>query len=932
MEGAKRSPFAVNPVLRHESERRQALDGEWLFRLDPEDRGIDERWFDDPAALTDRVRVPGCWQGQGRGGDGVDRVWDFRLEARVFRATYRGAGWYGRTFRPAPAWKGERIWIGVGGVHPSAELWLNGHRLGEHGQPFVPFSLEAGEALDWDGENYLAVRVHERDRAMGMAFNWQGAWSGLYRGVDLTATGDRWIEHLAVIPDPTTGIVRIRARIGGRAAEGEPAEPVLTVEVRSLPGGSSDAPIASRSLPVTGAGLEGVLSVPSPRPWSPDNPALYRIDACLTSGGRIQDAETARVGFVRLSTSGKHVLINGDPYYLRGSGEFLSNPETGSPDTDRDRWRRKLATLRRYGYNYVRCQSFVPAPEYYDAADEVGLLVQSEMGVLGAWGGSDQWHIYAWPQPSPGVREAIKDQWDRVVERDVNHPSAGIYCMSNELGKQTDYPRLAWQCYRDTKAVRPHGLVLWTDGGCNDELPGDFVNDEASVDGATARPVVQHEFRWWSSYPDVRAMPSYDGAVRPYGAEIAIQAAARHGIAHVLPMAAETSQRLQLIEAKAKMERCRRDAATLAGICHFNAMDANPSPQGVVDEHYRPKHASAEQWLETNGDTVVLCSLGFSDRVLRGPSEISVAFSVSDFSHPPLSEPVCAWELLDGDSVLARGGGPFVHEPYRTCPVGTWMVAVPRVERPTRLRLIASLRDARRTVRNTWDLWDFPPEGSMPPGIRLRGEPRHTWLTTLRGVPPWSGAGASAPAPDTSQLVLTEVLDSELVRFLRDGGRVILCASEGLVRPFRPKFGYTEGHYFFTPPANYPPYEDGHDGTIIQRHAMLGGFPHEGFADFQLFRLIEKAPPIELEPLGMGRVDPVIRVLHSYPVARPLAYLAEARVGRGCLILSALHLDQALPEARYLLEAMAAYGCRAELGPAHILEESAIAFLTRATA
>lgn len=77
---------------------------------------------------------------------------------------------------------------------------------------------------------------------------------------------------------------------------------------------------------------------------------------------------------------GKQFRINGEPYYIRGTGDFLANLETGSPDTDRDRWRRKLATLRRYGYNQLRCQSYVPAPEYLDAADEVGLLVQSEVG------------------------------------------------------------------------------------------------------------------------------------------------------------------------------------------------------------------------------------------------------------------------------------------------------------------------------------------------------------------------------------------------------------------------------------------------------------------------------------------------------------------------------------------------------------------------
>ncbi|PIU40394.1 MAG: hypothetical protein COT00_01965, partial [Candidatus Omnitrophica bacterium CG07_land_8_20_14_0_80_50_8] len=125
------------------------------------------------------------------------------------------------------------------------------------------------------------------------------------------------------------------------------------------------------------------LPIPSPKLWSPDEPNLYRVDALLYRGEEILDALVERVGFVRISTKGKHFLINDQPYYLRGTGDFAINPETGSPDTDRNRWRKKLTALKDYGYNYVRCQSYVPAPEYYDVADEVGLLIQGEMGMLG---------------------------------------------------------------------------------------------------------------------------------------------------------------------------------------------------------------------------------------------------------------------------------------------------------------------------------------------------------------------------------------------------------------------------------------------------------------------------------------------------------------------------------------------------------------------
>ena len=96
MNDAERSPVRVNPAVRHAAERAMKLDGGWLFRLDPDDQGVKQQWFRKPALFREPINVPGCWQGQGFGGDGDDDIWDFRVSTRVFRATYEGTGWYCR--------------------------------------------------------------------------------------------------------------------------------------------------------------------------------------------------------------------------------------------------------------------------------------------------------------------------------------------------------------------------------------------------------------------------------------------------------------------------------------------------------------------------------------------------------------------------------------------------------------------------------------------------------------------------------------------------------------------------------------------------------------------------------------------------------------------------------------------------------------------
>jgi hypothetical protein len=916
------APARVNPALLHPHEQRLALDGVWQFRLDPEDHGVTRGWHENPHSLTDEIVVPGCWQGQGFGSDEPEVLRDFLLKAEVFPASYRGAGWYGKMFDLPAGWKGRRVWLLIGGAHPSAELWLNGARLGEMSLPFVPFGFEMTNLVASGEPNWLAVRVHEKNREFGLAYSWQGCWSGLYRNVELTATGLSFIQHCAIYPEVEGERLRLRARIG----DAQMAAGALTLRVSACPLGDESAPVAGE-FPATGDMVEAILPVPSPRLWSPDNPNLHRADVALVCEDQVLDALSERVGFVSIVPEGKQILINGEPYYMRGSGDFISCPETGCPDSDRDRWRKKLAALRAYGYNYVRCQSYVYTPEYFDAADEVGLLVQSEMGMLGAWGGHSHWHTYQWPKPTPDNYPILKRQWDLVVARDVNHPSASIYCMSNEWGREPAFPLIAWQCYRDTKAMKPAALVIWTDGGYHPDMPGDFVNDAPERDDKVSKPLIVHEFKWWSAYPDVRIASKYSGAVRPYAAEIAREAAARHGLEHLLPQFADASQRLQFLEAKAKMEICRRDYPRLAGICHFDAMDANPAPMGVIDEFYEHKYADSAAWLQTTGDTAILCSLGFEDRVVRADETFRCSLFISDFSHPPYRNPVLRWELGSGAEALAHGELTPAHTPFFTCPAGQIEAALPAVSTPLSLTLHAALREGDREVTNSWQLWLFPAEAPMPQGARLYGQPRFTWAGELTGVPPVSADGLASAIPGP---VIAERLDEALLSFIRAGGRVILAASEGLVRPHPPNFGYVR--YFFTPPANYPPYEDGQNGTIILRHPMLGDFPHDGVAEWQFFRMIENAPPLDLEPLGLTGADPVIRVIHRYPVCRPLGYLAEAAFGRGGLMLCALDMRQEFAEARYLLAQICAYAAGEDFRPAMSLSAEEMQRITGATA
>ena len=251
-----------------------------------------------------------------------------------------------------------------------------------------------------------------------------------------------------------------------------------------------------------------------------------------------------------------------------------------------------------------------------------------------------------------------------------------------------------------------------------------------------------------------------------------------------------------------------------------------------------------------------------------------------------------------------------------------------KVKKSLKASLKAELSEGRRTFTNQWDFWLFPEQVELTGPLVIYGEPKYTWLRTVKGLPM---ASSSDLAGDRVRAILTERLDEPAVTFARMGGKVIVAADEGLVRQFGPLLTHAYGRYFFTRPANYPPFEDGHDGTIILSHPMLGNTPHDGFADLQFFRMLAEAPPLELESLGLNGADPVIRVMHSYPVGRSLGYLTEASLGRGGLILSSLNLNTSWIEARYLLAQICSYAVGGDFAPAIALDEDALAAIVSGT-
>ena len=128
------------------------LSPRWHFRIDPNDRGVQGRWFAPDLDESDWFLINN------------DLPWD----NYGYRA-YDGYGWYRQTFSVPPLPDGRKVFLAFGAVAHGAEVYVNGRLAGHHnmdgwahsrGEPWKKrFLIDVTDTLRGGQSNHLAVRV-----------------------------------------------------------------------------------------------------------------------------------------------------------------------------------------------------------------------------------------------------------------------------------------------------------------------------------------------------------------------------------------------------------------------------------------------------------------------------------------------------------------------------------------------------------------------------------------------------------------------------------------------------------------------------------------------------------------------------------------------------------------------------------------------------
>ena len=874
--GRREHPAVVNPVAGDEPGAVVSLRGEWEFSTrggNHQRNGVWKHFQDQETWPESRtIRVPGCWEAQGVGAPGMSARWDNGGDhnAKPIRHRHVGNGWYRKTVPIPSSWAGKRIWLRIGGARACGWFWVNGRQVALVGNYCGTGKFEITDLVAPGAEAVVVAQVSNARPSRKGQTSAMHRWGGLYRDVELEATPETFIDDAWVRGDFDGRAAEAHVAVAGPGAAG--------CRVRFTADGRSVEAAAAPD------GAETVLRLPLPdlRAWSPGHPNLYTGVVELVRGGAVVHERRERFGVRKLEVRGKDLFLNGEPFFVRGFGDDSIYPLSGHSPADRDFHRAHLAKAREAGFNFARLHTHCEVPEYFEAADELGVLVQPEL-----------------PYYSDMTTEAFEFDPKRDLEelwRNYRrHPSFAVYSMGNE---GSFGPVLDRRLHDFAKAMDPDRLKINQDchearfnppeasdweGGPTKPWPRGSVDPD--------RPFVCHEYLNLCVKCDPRDEKRYTGVWQPPATR-----AAREKWLAARGLGKEWADRLQDAQhalqrhwQKHGIESARKDPFC-DGYWFWTIVDVvveqngTYTAQGLFNPFWEPKRGgfSAADFARFNGPSCVLLDIPDDDRRVYGSGDVLDAdFLVAHYGGETIRDAALDWRLVSGGRTLAGGRraiGDVAPGPARK--VAAESIAFPDVDRPVKATLVASVDGI---IANGWDFWIFP-RRSVRDGRGIAVAP--SLFDAVAAL--YSGISRTGtPEAANAAVVIAEAGSPEVDAALSRGcGVVAVGKAEGVPNA-------SLGWWFMGDQV----------GTALLDHPVFGELPHEGFLSPLLFRVVGKGRPLgdgsgmagkSLLMVGEGGTD-------CY------AYVAESARGGARLVESfGLDLLSGKPEAAAVFDGMVA--------------------------
>jgi len=888
------------------NENTISLAGEWNFKIDTADVGIQQEWFKQP--FTEKVRLPGSMNTNGKGfdvdvntpwtGNMWNRIWYEGKEYEKYREQgntkvvfwlqpdkyYTGVAWYQKEMTIPQGWKEKQIILTLERCHWVTALWVDGESLGSENSLATPHRYLLNDLKP--GKHTLSIRIDNKVRdinpgldAHSISDNTQSNWNGMVGAITLEERPLAFISSVKITPDINRKRIAVELQIQSSLEQNNAS---LYLQA-SDSAGSLDKMKFDLSLH-QGDNTVAFTYPMGDRPllWDEFHPNLYVLHSELQSKAG-NDQKQTLFGMRELSTQGTQITVNGRPVFIRGTLECCIFPKTGFPPTDVAGWEREIKICKSYGLNNLRFHSWCPPEAAFIAADSLGFYLHIEC---------DAWTTIGSGAP---IDQFVMDESERIVREYGNHPSFCMLLYGNEPGGPNlvtwltefvkhwkakdrrflvstaagwpEIPESDWLC-----TPKPR-IQAWGEGIhsiINSAVPGSDYDWSDRI--SKTQPTVSHEIGQWCVYPNLNERSKYTGAFKARNFDIFEDRLKENGLLNLADSFFIASGKLQTLCYKADIEAALRTK----GFGGFQLLDLHDFPGqgtalvGVVDPFWDSKpYVTPEQYSQFCNRVVPLIRTGRFTYTSNEMFEAKV--EVAQFSDKNLPAAKIAWKLKESNG-KEEASGEFTSDlPAGTLTeVGTISHPV-SADTPKQYRLEVTVDN----YTNGWDLWVYPSAEIKPNEVKVATR-----------------------------------LDEATASFLEKGGKVLLIPAFGSMRNEGKDsvvVGFSSIFWNTLWTNNQAPHTLGI--LCDPRHPALSLFPTDFYSNYQWQYALSHCNAIPLHKLG-DNITPIVRIIDDWFTARSLGMMVELNVGAGKLLICSADIntaDKNRPEARQLKNSLLSY-------------------------
>jgi len=368
----------------------------------------------------------------------IEQPWDESAGGgRGFKAM--GSGWYRKTFKADPAWRGKKVLLDFEGVMLNGEVWFNGEKVVSVDYGYLGYEADITKRINYNGENVVAVYATTKGNS-----RWYTG-GGLFRDVHLLVKDTISIARHGVFittPEITKQQADVQVQVELEGITGKTLDIEINTKIFSPDGRQvAETKIAApkkNKLQFVEVPLP-VAKVVNPQLWSCETPNLYKAEVSLVYNGNIIDQVTETFGIRTIEYSPEFGFkLNGEKVFLKGVANHHDLGAMGAAVYDFS-IERLFKQLKAFGYNHVRTSHNPYSKSFMELADKHGILIVDEL--------ADKWSDDAyWPgsKPFSEIWYKILPEW---IKRDRNHPSVIMWSIGNELQMREDltgFPTSDW--------------------------------------------------------------------------------------------------------------------------------------------------------------------------------------------------------------------------------------------------------------------------------------------------------------------------------------------------------------------------------------------------------------------------------------------------------------------------------------------------------